>query len=571
MKTIGELAFKFLIASTILWSVPTTLFAWEPNANDLDAAIKTGDFTGYLTNATAWLNTKAPAGEQGKISEPAMINLLKDPVFASTLDQRQLIFKTGADQLGAFAKANPANQVFLTWLLKNRQAMDLYLEGAVPLGLGSRQENGYTLSVGSLEIWKNIFDADPDSKKGLYLRLAIATCLRPPGTGSPGAGQAKTPADPVERYKHFKTAHKNKELFPSFDSLTVWEYQKVVQSGASDGDLAWAREMINSWRPDLRANELVVNSTSEVWYRNSPIQFDNSYKNVLAGGGKCGPRSSWAVMICQAFGIPAIGVGQPRHACVAYKTAYPMAEPQPGSAWKVGYGRGWQVSKLEGMSGLDFLAAVEQRSRVVEFSQVEHLRWLASSLASKEQADAVMAVAHKIQQSAPTVKTDVTASANAAEAEKELRSVARAAKATANAPKGPVKVSPSGTRVEAAAFSGMSGISVYDCYTGGKQVNFHKNVQNSWVDYTLDVPAAGIYALEIKVAAANLDQVLDISSGNDKLATVKVPNTNGLWGTTPAVDINLQDGRQTLRIAAPFQRGVAVKSLELKSKGGIKG
>jgi hypothetical protein len=374
----------------------------------------------------------------------------------------------------------------------------------------------------------------------------------------------------VERYKHFKTAHKNKELFPSFDGLTVWEYQKVVQSGASDADLAWAREMINSWRPDLRVNELVVNSTSEVWYRNSPIQFAGSYKNVLAGGGKCGPRSSWAVMICQAFGIPAIGVGQPAHACVAYKTAYPMTEPQPGSAWKVGYGRGWQVSKLEGMSGLDFLAAVEQRSRVAEFSQVEHLRWFASAITSTDQASAVMAVAHKIQQSTPAVKTDVTASANAAEAEKELRSVARAAKATATAPKEPVKASPGAIRVDAAAFSGMSGARVYDCYTGGKQVNFQKNVQSSWVDYTLDVPAAGIYALEIKVAAANLDQVLDISSGNDKLATVKVPYTTGLWGTTPAADINLQKGRQTLRISAPFQRGVAVKSFELKSKG-IKG
>jgi hypothetical protein len=271
-------------------------------------------------------------------------------------------------------------------------------------------------------------------------------------------------------------------------------------------------------------------------------------------------------MICQAFGIPAIGVGQPAHACVAYKTAYPMTEPQPGSAWKVGYGRGWQVSKLEGMSGLDFLAAVEQRSRVVEFSQVEHLRWFASALTSTDQAAAVMAVAHKIQQSAPAVKTDVTASAKAAEAEKELRSVARAAKATANAPKGPFRVSPSGTRVDAASFSGMSGVCVYDCYTGGKQVNFQKNVQNSWVDYTLDVPAAGTYVLEMKVAAANLDQVLDISAGADKLATVKVPYTTGLWGTTPATDIKLEKGRQTLRISAPFQRGVAVKSFELKSK-----
>jgi hypothetical protein len=115
----------------------------------------------------------------------------------------------------------------------------------------------------------------------------------------------------------------------------VWEYQKVVQSGASNEDLTWARAMINTWRPDLRVNELVVNSTSEVWRRNSPHPYTD-YKSVLSGGGKCGPRSSWSVMICQAFGIPAIGVGQPAHACVAYKAANPMTEPQPGSAWKVG-------------------------------------------------------------------------------------------------------------------------------------------------------------------------------------------------------------------------------------------
>jgi len=32
----------------------------------------------------------------------------------------------------------------------------------------------------------------------------------------------------------------------------------------------------------------------------------------------------------------------------------------------VAYGRGWQVSKLEGLSGPDFLAGVEARSRVAE-------------------------------------------------------------------------------------------------------------------------------------------------------------------------------------------------------------
>ena len=46
-----------------------------------------------------------------------------------------------------------------------------------------------------------------------------------------------------------------------------------------------------------------------------------------------------------------------------------------------------------------------------------------------------------------------------------------------------------------------------------------------------------------------------------------VPNTHGLWGLTPAVEIKLQKGVQTLKIAAPNQRAVAVEHLELKAKG----
>jgi len=505
-------ACRLLAFGALLVAPLTSLRAWEANSRDLDAAISSGAFTGYSANIAAWLNQKVPAN----VSDAAVKALLKEPVFANTLDQWQLISKTGAEKLGAFAKADAAHQAFLAWLLKNTQAMDLYLEAAVPLGTAAREQNKYTLPVATLEIWKSILNADPDAKEGLYLKLAIATAIRPPGTGNRGAGMSKTPVDPVDRYKHFKAAHKNKERFPSFENLTVWEYQHVVSSCASDSDLAWAREMINTWRPDLRVNELVVNSTSEVWRRNSPHPYTD-YKSVLSGGGKCGPRSSWAVMICQAFGIPAIGVGQPAHGCVAYRAANPFTEPQPGSAWKVGYGRGWHVSKLEGMAGPDFLAGVEERARGVEFSTVEHLRWLASALALPEQAAAVMGLARGIQ--------------------------------------------------KAAGFSNILGVRLYDCFTGGKQVNFEKNIKESWIEYTLDVPAAGIYSIELRTATPNDEQVLDISSGAQKLATVKVLNTAGLWGTTPTADIRLEKGTQTLRISAPFQRGIAVRWFGLTPKG----
>ena len=560
MKSIGHSNLKSLLVGTLLCLLAAPAHAWEPNAKELDNAIQTGDFAGYLKQADAWLN------QLGKPVEAPLMALLKDPAFVNALDQRQLIAKTGAEQLGAFAKAAPANQAFLGWLLNNTQAMDLYLEGAVPIGLAAREDNSYMLTVAALEIWNKILSADPDAKEGLYLRLAIATALAPPGTGAPGAGQAKTPVDPVARYQHFKTAHQNKELFPSFDKLTVWEYAKVVQSGASNEDLAWGRAMINSWRPDLRVNELVVNSTSEVWRRNSPIDFANSYKNVLAGGGKCGPRSSWSVFICQAFGIPAIGVGQPAHACVAYKAANPMTEPQPGSAWKVGYGRGWQVSKLEGMGGLEFLAAVQDREHAAEFSQVEHLRWYASALAAPAEAAAVMEIAHKIQKSLTAVTSDTTASLKADEAEKELTPEAKAAMATAATTQGPIRVAVGATRIEAAAFASMSGVRVLDGFGGGKQVNFDKNLQDSWVEYPLEVAAAGTYTLTMRAAAANVEQVLNLKPGSNEPVVLPIPNTNGLWGTTPVVEIKLVNGRQTLRVSAPFQRGVAVQSFELKSK-----
>ncbi len=563
MNTIRSTALRSLLACTLLCVLTAAAHAWEPNVRDLNSAISDGDFTQYLNNTSTWLNQNVPT----KPSESALIALLKEPTFAHALAERQLIAKTGADQLSAFAKADKSNAAFLSWLMKNTQAMNLYLEGTVPLGLAAREENSYALSVESLEIWEDIFNADPDSKDGLYLKLAIATAILPPGRVNIGAGGAKTPATPLARYRHYKHAQQNKELFPSFDNLTVWEYTKILSSGASDEDLKWAREMINTWQPDLKANELVVNSTSEVWRRNSPIEFNGSFVNVLAGGGKCGPRSSWSVMICHAFGIPAIGVGQPGHACVAYKTAFPMNEPQPGSAWKVGYGRGWEFSKLEGMSGLDFLAGVQERAHMLEFSQVERLRWLASAQTSTEAAASIMEIARKIQKSPADVKTDVTASLKPDEAENEVTPKTKSTKDATKASNGPIIVTPSAIiLIDAAAFSSMSGVKLSDCHTGGKQVNFQKNIDDSWVEYPLQVSKAGTYTLTIKIAAANVDQVFNIKVGTAEPITLKIPWSKGLWDTTPTVDIKLKSGPQTLRISAPFQRAIAVHHLELKSQ-----
>jgi hypothetical protein len=564
---------RWLVSAGTSLLLSITSQAADPDTRDLDAAINSGDFAPYVGNLTTWLGRKVPA-EANRLSETDLKSLLKQPLLNAALVQRQFIAKAGADTLATFAKADPANKKFLTWLLRNTAAMELCLEAATPTGLTAREDNSWILPGETLELWKMLFAADPDAKDGIYLKLAIATALLPPGKVNIGAGGAATPADPLVRYNHFKTAYMKKELVPSFAKLTVWDYTKIVSSGASDADLAWGREMIRTFRPDLGATEMVVDMTGLVWRRNSPVPYTNM-KTVLQGGGKCGPRSSFAVFINQACGIPAIGVGQPAHACVAWRGI--------DGVWRVGYGKGWAASKLDGLTGPAFVEGSLARSQTAVFSQVEHLRWLASSLSTHTQTSAVLAIAQKIAQQAPAATVDLNASlkpeeANADPGEEAAKPGAQAGKkdASTTAQTGPIKPVNGVLHVSAGAYIKQEGQSMFggpsiilqDCYTGGKQVYFPQQLSSCWVEYSIDVPAAGKYDLTMKTAAVNDSQFLQVGSDAfNAVSLVRVPMTHGLWATTAPVDVKLVEGVQNIRVTViPNQRGVALHSFELKAK-----
>jgi hypothetical protein len=529
MKAIGHHILQSLVACTVVCALASPLHAWEPNAKDLDAAVGSGEFSGYFGKLTGWLSQKAPT-DPSKITQVAMETLLKDPVVSIALAQRQFIGKVGPDKLAAFAKMDAESKPFLSWLLKNPKALDLYLLAATPLSIPVREDNSYQLSTDVLDRWKKIFAADTESKDGMPLRIAIATALRPPGTGSPGSGQQKVHSPPFQRYTYFKKAHANNELFPSFNNLSVWELQFVVCSGASEADLTWGREMIKNWRPDYLNGEKVVDTTSCVWRRNSPVSHVD-YKTVLDGGGKCGPRSSWSVFICQAFGIPAIGVGQPAHACVAYKSL---------TGWQVAYGRGWDASRLEGMGGREFVASVESRERKEVFSMVEHLRWLASTLPAKEpRSMAVLAVGQALAKSLPGSNRDLTASEKADEMDADSGALATVKPVTAKptAPAPPVKVAPGVMHIEGTEFFETGGITVWggeprvtvlDSYNGGKQLHFQQGMASSWVGYKINVPETGVYEMTLKVAAVNSGQSLYIRSFGAMLP-VKQATASNVW------------------------------------------
>jgi len=481
-----------------------------------------------------------------------------------TILRYQLLRKVGTTALQDFRK-DRAQEAFLVWLWDNPSALHLFLEGATPLGLTQRDEDKALIKAETLALWSQLWNADPQSHDGLFLRLAIATALLPPGEGNHGAGQQVPPPSPTKRYQHFKQAYLAKELYPSFAHHSVWEYMQVVSSPASDADLAWTRQVVNTWRPDLRAKEQVVKTVSEVKYGNSPHPYGD-YKDVLDGGGKCGPRSSWGVMVCQAFGIPAVGVGQPGHACVAFKTAYPETQPQPGNSWKVDYGAGWEKSRIYGLSGPDFLQAIASRSRSAEFTRIERLRWLAAAVTgsvSSEKLASLKALLATQMKDLRLAKPVFGEGDNVAEAEREP--------ATKLAP--PVATKAAASRVgagiiaiPATAFSKLGGARVHESTGGGRQVYFEKNAPNTWAEYPLEVSKAGKYLVILQAATPNTGQAVDLFVDGRKLATLAIPNSLGLWAETPPIEVELAAGPQVLRFAVPSQRGLAVKQIKLQAR-----
>ena len=110
---------------------------------------------------------------------------------------------------------------------------------------------------------------------------------------------------------------------------------------------------------------------------------------------------------------------------------------------------------------------------------------------------------------------------------------------------------PSGSlKIEAENYSNMSGIHTEKTsdVDGGLNVGWQEN--NDWMDYSVNVPSAGIYTVNFRVATTNTGVQFQLRNATGTaLTTVTVPNT-GLWQTyqTVSAQVALPAGQQTLRI-----------------------
>jgi len=72
-----------------------------------------------------------------------------------------------------------------------------------------------------------------------------------------------------------------------------------------------------------------------------------------------------------------------------------------------------------------------------------------------------------------------------------------------------------------------------------------------WLAYTVDVPAAGAYTIDVRVASTALDGAFHIDAGGtDKTGQIPVPNTGGwqAWTTVTVTNVRLNAGVQIFRL-----------------------
>ncbi|WP_167747010.1 carbohydrate-binding protein [Cohnella luojiensis] len=106
-------------------------------------------------------------------------------------------------------------------------------------------------------------------------------------------------------------------------------------------------------------------------------------------------------------------------------------------------------------------------------------------------------------------------------------------------------------QIEAENYSAMNGIQLETTSDTGGGLNAGWIDAEDWMDYNVNVPAAGTYTVQYRVASPSTSGQIQLKSGDTVLDTTAVPNTGGWqsWETLTS-SVNLNAGQTTLRVFA---------------------
>ncbi len=211
------------------------------------------------------------------------------------------------------------------------------------------------------------------ASNNIFHRLALAVALE--HAEPKMIFDTRNPIDPIARYIHYENAYLNGELDPCFPLLSVFDLRFVVDCDAADDEIQWCRDMLRNYRPDHVQNPdyhwrycMVVRT--EVRYKAPDWkQRPKTYKQLISGGGMCGPRAWFGRFACKSNGIPSWGVRQPGHAAMSHWM------PSQGYVICLG-GQNWEKSFWDGTNGRYFDFESRARSYLGLNRFTDQLIWL---------------------------------------------------------------------------------------------------------------------------------------------------------------------------------------------------
>lgn len=460
----------------------------------------------------------------------------------------------------------------------------------------------------ALEIYEAIQKAHPKSKEGLFQRLALAIALEhavPIVEDRPVAEASEIHyVDPVARYASYEKAYLAKELDPGFETLCAWSLRMVVDGEEPDAIMAWGRDMLRGYRPDLitwpdpasryvKAVETEINYTSKyqkLGYDRDDLQ---QYQNILAVGGICGRRAFFGRFILRSFGIPTTARPQQGHAALVRWT------PQ---GWVCCLGGGWGSSNRRIFhrypTDRDFFASTQARQNPQDFLRIKRALWISTSLGEEtkfgyrdnirlrelgnyvKQSVAEVPMpefwqsAAMIAQNAIIDRLGVNAldavgedigEANEAVLRERIAAVeipAAERKITVDS-RGVITIPTAATTVPT---NNTDVIHFMPSNLGGMQLHYTRFGGSDTFEYKIDAPSAGKYRLTARLVTPAPKQHLFLKVNDaDGPIDLALPYTIGMWDELKPAEIELKKGENVLAFYRGhyFMRGVTIRDFTL--------
>ena len=530
--------------------------------------------------------TKAQARVAKSLDALRLDRALKTDKLDGKLAKFVVLKEATPHKLAAFAQESASKKKLVDQLLADEKLMlqMVYAGGAKDGNYGR-----------AMQIYTEILKASPKAKQqGIYQELALGIALEHAKPIEQRNAEADTDApkvvDPVGRYKHYEKAYLAKELDPYFDRHEAWELRYVVNGNEPDEILTWGREMLRNYRPDIittkddrwRYVSLVrtcVRYGSQENKNDKPeLQF---FQNILMNGGICGRRAFFGRFILRSFGVPTVAKPQKGHAALGRWTP---------DGWVACLGAGWGTGWAPGreMAAPDFLAMTQARE-LDGYMQVQRAFWIGdlngeprkpgfesgrnqtlfwNSVALNTQKQLIetagtktlaavgeeLGEANESKVKYPFVSGEVTAK------DREI-SVSRTGVITIPA-------------VAATSHKKSTGKVLFvNSSLGGMQMHYSRNGGDQDVKYEFDAPAAGTYALTMRVAVPAWKQNVSLIV-NGKVTTIELPHTVGMWETTKPIKLQLKKGKNTLTLSRKgvvqevATKGFTIRDYTLSPVGG---